>query len=44
MTVENISRSILTKVCEWAGIELVTPGSAVGLVKKVQVLLKEEIL
>ena len=29
MTVEIISWSISTKVCDWAGIELATPGTAV---------------
>ena len=29
MTVEIISRSISTKVWDWAGIKLTTPGSAV---------------
>ena len=31
MTVEIISRSISTKVCDRAGIELATPGPAVRL-------------
>ena len=30
MTVEIISCSISTKVWDWAGVELATPGSAVG--------------
>ena len=32
MTVENISWSIYTKVLDWAGIKLMTPGSAMGLI------------
>ena len=31
MTIEIISCSISTKVWDWAGIELTTPGSTVGL-------------
>ena len=31
MTIEIISRSMSTKVCEWAGIEFAIPGSAVKL-------------
>ena len=31
MTEEIISLSISTKVWDWAGIQLVTPGSVVGL-------------
>ena len=30
MTVDNISWSISMKVLDWAGIELMTPGSAMG--------------
>ena len=31
MTVENIYRSTSIKVWDWAGIELMTPGSAIRL-------------